>query len=428
MKKLISLAIVALVLLMNFGTAFASPPAIDAGAYILIDMKSGDVLLEKDSQKTFYPASTTKILTAILALEMGDPDQEMTASQAAIDDIGVNGSNIGIIPGEKIKLKNLLQALLISSANETANIIAENLCDSREEFIELMNRRARELGAINTNFVNTNGLHDSMHYTTAYDMSIIARHAMDNAEFRKFVSTHTYKMPVTNKHKEWPVLTNTNKLMISDKNDLYEINGIKTGYTGPAGHNLISSAKDGRGMELISVVMSVKNENASEDIRNYSKALLDYGFNNYKRVNLIEKGRVYRNVKVANTDDPYGLDLIASGSLTCTLPKSGSEKFIKEIPHINDNISAPINKGDIMGYIEYFKNDTSIAKIQLTAARYIAHKPEPVTLAARIKDLSENIFVRLALYIAGFLLFFALLRRTLRHISRRVHARKPHRR
>lgn len=423
MKRLISLAIM-LLLLMNTSIAFAQPPALDVGAYILIDLKSGEVLCEKDSHKTLYPASTTKIMTAILALEIGDLSQEMTASQSAIDDIGVNGSNIGIIPGEIISLDNLLQALLISSANETANIIAEHLYESREEFISLMNQRAKELGATNTHFVNTCGIHDPMHYTTASDLAKIAKHAMTIPKFREIVSTPSFEMPVTNKHSEWPVLTSTNKLMITDKNDLYKINGIKTGFTGPAGYNLISSATDNSGMELISVVMSVKNENAPENVRSYSKELLDYGFNNFKRATLIEKDKVYRNVKVEDAVDIYGLDLITSDSLACILPKAEALQKIKEIPHINDNVFAPINEGDIMGYVEFFKDDVSIGQIKLIAARSIEHKPEPVTMTTKLKEIISSLYVKIALYVAGFLMFFIILRSILRRVSRRVHARR----
>jgi len=129
MKKLLSIILLIAVLMFVPCKALAQPEAPNAEAYILIDSATGTVLCEKNSDKKVYPASTTKIMTAILALELGNLNQVMTASQSAIDDIGPNGSNIGIIPGEKIALKNLLQALLISSANESANIIAENLCE-----------------------------------------------------------------------------------------------------------------------------------------------------------------------------------------------------------------------------------------------------------------------------------------------------------
>jgi len=424
MKRLLTLAMILIVLLSNSSIAIEQPPAPDAGAYILIDSETGDVLCDKNPDALVYPASTTKIMTAILALENGDLNQVMTASQAAIDDIGPGGSNIGIIAGEQIKLENLLQALLVCSANETANIIAENLADSRQAFIDMMNQKAKELGATNTHFANTNGMHDPNHYTTASDMAKFARYAMTIPEFRKIVSSPNLEMPATNKHPKWPVLANTNKLMITDKNDLYVINGIKTGYTGQAGFNLVSSATDKNGLTLIAVVMGVKNGGAQENVRTYSKELLDYGFNNFKKVNLIEKGKVYRNIKVDNAADIYGLDLVTTGSLSCIVPKDSAPQNMKEIPHISANVSAPVNKDDIMGYIEFTKDDKSIGKVDLVAARSIEPKPEPVTLVSKAKCFLNNFFVRIGLYIAGFLLFFLLLRITLRRISRRVNSRR----
>lgn len=424
MKRLLTLAMVLFFFLSNTSYAIEQPPAPDAGAYILIDSETGGILCEKSPDAQVYPASTTKIMTAILALENGDLNRVMTAGQPAIDDIGPNGSNIGIIAGEQIKLENLLQALLICSANETANIIAENVADSRQAFIGMMNEKAKELGATNTHFANTNGMHDPEHYTTAADMARFARYAMTFPEFRKIVSSPNLQMPPTNKHPEWPVLANTNKLMITDKNDLYVIDGIKTGYTGQAGYNLVSSAKDKNGLELIAVVMGVRNEGAQENVRTYSKELLDYGFNNFKKVNLLEKGKVYRNIKVENAADIYGLDLVTTNSLSCIVPKASDRQNVKEIPHISASITAPVNKDDIIGYVEFTKNDVSIGKVDLVAARSIEPKPAPVTLASKIKTVVNNIFVRIGLYIAGFLLFFILLRATLRRISRRVNSRK----
>ncbi len=423
MKRL-SIFVLLFILLSATSIVSAQQPSLAAGSYILIDAETGSVLCEKKSTDTHYPASMTKIMTAILAIEMGDPDQIMTASQSAIDGIGVNGSNIGIISGEKISLEHLLQALLITSANETANIIAEHIGGTNEEFISLMNKRAKELGAVETHFANASGIHDAMHFTTAADMAKFARYAMTLPEFREIVSTTSLTLPATNKHPTWPVIPNTNKLMLSDKSELYKINGIKTGYTGPAGHNLVSSAVNSDGLELISVVMAVKHEGASEMVQLYSKELLDYGFNNFEKVNLLEKGKVYRNVKVENTDDIYGLDLITTADLSCVLPKDKTLRNIKEVQHISDTFSAPVNKGDLMGYVEFFKDEVSIGKIELVAARNLEHKPEPETLKSAVKKASGNIYVKIGLIAVAFILFIILLRITLRGISRRANSNK----
>jgi len=431
MKRLLTLAIILMLIISNTGIAYAEPPSLDAGAYILIDAQTGDVLCEKNSSESLYPASTTKIMTAILALENGDPEEVLTASQSAIDAIGYNGSNIGIIPGEKIPMKSLIQAMMISSANEASNIIAEHIGGSIEGFAEMMNNKAIDLGAVDTHFVNASGIHDEMHYTTAADIALIARYAMTIPEFREIVSTKSFTMPPTNKHAKWPVLSNSNKLMLTNESDLYEINGIKTGFTGPAGNNLVSSAINDEGMELIAAVMCVKNENAAENVRIYSKELLDYGFNSFKRVELVEKGKVYRNVKVEDAADIYGLDLITSDSLVRVLPKEESRRDIREVSHLSEKIYAPVNKGDIMGYVEFFRGDSSIGSVDLIAARSIEYKPEPVTLVTLtenpqtiIDKIIGNFYFKIGVCIAGLIIVFILLRVVLKTISRSINSRR----
>ena len=427
MKRLLTLAVILLLILTNTSIAYAQPPSLEAEAYILVDAHTGDVLCEKDSRKTLYPASTTKIMTAILAIEQGNLDEIMTASQSAIDAIGYNGSNIGIIPGEKIPLESLLQAMLISSANEAANIIAENICDSTEEFFELMNRRAKELGAVETHFSNASGIHDPAHYTTAADLVCISRHAMTLPKFREIVSTHSFTMPVTNKHSKWPELKNSNRLMLNSTSDLYEINGIKTGFTGPAGYCLVSSARNADGMELIAIVMGVKNEGASENVRKYSKELMDYGFTNFERIKLIEKGRVYRNIKVEDAADIYGLDLITEESLVRVLPKDVSKRNIQEISHLNGNIHAPVNKGDKIGYVEFLKDGVPIGRVDLLAARDIEYKPDPVSLVTITQNpetIMDNLYFKIGVCSAGLIIFFIIARLVLKALSRRSRSRK----
>jgi len=423
MKRLLALVILLIVFLSQSSVAFSQIPEIDAGAYMLVDLETGEVLLQKNSDQVLYPASTTKIMTAILALENGDLDQVMTASQAAIDDIGVNGSNIGIIAGEKIKLENLLQAMLISSANEAANIIAENIAESREEFIRMMNSKAKQLGALNTRFANASGIHDESHFTTASDMAKIARYAMTFPKFREIVATKTFTMQPTNKHSKWETLSNTNRLLLNNTSELYRVTGLKTGFTGPAGYNLIATAVDDSGMELMSVVMCVKNEGARENVVKYSQQLLDYGFENYKKVSLVKKGKVFRNVKVLDAADIYGLDLIISDTLTCVLPKEKSLDYIQEIPHINEDITAPVNEGDVMGYVEYLKNGVPIGKITLTAARSIERRPDPVTPVDMVLKFLDTFYGKLAFAAAGFIIFLLILRAVFKRISRRAYAR-----
>lgn len=399
----------------------AEAPSIPEGSSILIDSKTGQVLYEQNSDaKGLFPASTTKIMTAALALEKGHLDTMMTASQEAIYDIGKDGSNIGIMAGEQMSLENLLQALLISSANETANIIAENICATRQEFVDLMNQKAKELGANDTHFVNPCGAHDADHYTTAADLAKIARYAMTFPKFREIVQEINYQLPPTNKHEEWPVLGTTNKLMQYDKSENYKIIGVKTGYTGPAGHNLVSAAVNPGGMELMAVVMNIKNPGSQTNVRNYSKELLDYGFDNFSLVTLQSDSQVFRSVPVEEAVDDEPLALLTKGEVSYVLPNDTTKRDVKEIVRIRDKITAPVNKGDLLGSVEYQVKGNAIGKVDLVAARSVEMKPQ-AKLVNNFESILHNRLFQNALTAAVILIVaFLLLRLILRTVSRRV--------
>jgi D-alanyl-D-alanine carboxypeptidase (penicillin-binding protein 5/6) len=333
-----------------------------------------------------------------------------------MNDIGEGGMNIGIMAGEKICFLDLLNAMLVCSANETANIIAENTASSREEFISMMNERAKNLGATNTNFVNTCGIHDEKHISTAKDMALIARHAMTLPIFREIVKKDHYDMPPTNKHEIWNTLYTTNKFLKqtvkSDSN--YDIIGIKTGFTTPAGHNLITGAVNSEGMELISVILGVKNETSWENVYLYTQELLNYGFSNYSIQTIINQDKVVYSTNIENAKDEPLLNLVAEKSVTCPLPKEDTGELIETKLHLNPVIKAPINKRDILGYIEFFKEGVLLGKTSVVAANSIeeAHKPDT---KIRIKSAWY-------LVIPAIIIFFNILRLTLRKISRKFYA------
>jgi len=426
MKKISTFLLILVVFKVHVLFATAEQLNINATSYILIDSKSGNVLYEYNAnQQGVYPASTTKIMTAIIALENGNLDQIMTASPEAVYDIGKDGMNIGIMPGEEIRMENLLEALLISSANETANIIAENICATRKEFVDLMNKRARELGAVNTHFENPCGAHDDNHYTTASDMAKIARYAMTIPKFREIVAKTQYIMPSTNKHKDWPVLATSNKLLWREPTELFRVNGIKTGYTSQAGNNLVASGINSDGMELISVILGVKTPTSGTDVFNYSYSLLEYGFKNFTLKTVVNKNHVVATVPVADSaDEDSSLDLVARDSLECVLPVDIDIADISKKEYINENISAPINKGDVLGYIEYQNDGVIIGKVDLVASRDIEKKPE-ISLINSSKETGNNsIFIRILKNVFTVIILFAALRFTLRTISRRRRIRR----
>jgi len=404
----------------------AEPPVIDAQSCILIDARSGRSLYERNAdEQGLFPASTTKIMTAIIALEKGNPDSLMTASQAAVSDIGKGGMNIGIMAGETIRMENLLEALLISSANETANIIAENICSSREEFIDLMNEKARELGALHTHFTNACGMHDENHYTTARDLAEIARHAMTIPKFREIVRKTEYNMPPTNKHDSWPTLYTTNKLLRQRQSDLFKVTGIKTGYTLPAGYNLVSSAENSEGMELIAVVMGVRNTGAKDNVYKYSEQLLQYGFLNYSTQVLLQEGEtIDRDVPVEGAENGASIDLIAESGIKCVLPIDKNDWNLCIRKYVRSPLEAPINRGDAVGFIEYERNGVSLGKTNIIASATVEKAAAPDVPEA-LKKLAGSAILRKTAYSALIAVAaFLILRTALKIISRRLRSKK----
>ena len=196
-----------------------------------------------------YPASMTKIMTALLVLEKGNLDDIVTVSQKAVDSVDIyQSSNIGLQVGEEVSVRDLLNALLIPSANDAAYALAEYISSSELDFANLMNERARELGAVNTHFTNSSGLHDDDHYTTAHDIALIAREAMKNTTFAQTVSQSTFIFPQTNMRQSKATYANTNHLVSRYLNTSYyydKATGIKTGFTDEAGQSLVSFAEYG---------------------------------------------------------------------------------------------------------------------------------------------------------------------------------------
>jgi D-alanyl-D-alanine carboxypeptidase (penicillin-binding protein 5/6) len=240
---------------------------------VLMEAQTGQVLFEKDMSRRMYPASITKIMTALLALEKGKLDDIVTMSREAVFSIGRDTSHIALDTDEKLTLEEALYAMALASANDAANGIAELVGGTMDGFAAMMNGRAKQAGALDTNFANAHGLFDEDHYTTAYDMARITMAAVKIPEFTKIFSTLLYEMPPTNKQREARTLRCTNAMMIGK----YKYDGLiagKTGWINQSGNTLVTVAgRDGR--TLIAVVMQAAlKSDACED----TTALLDYGF------------------------------------------------------------------------------------------------------------------------------------------------------
>ncbi len=400
----------------------AEPLSIDAKAYILIDSKTGQVICEQNADQKLYPASTTKIMTAILGIENADPEQIMTVSQYAIDNIGPGGMHVGLLNGEQLKFKDLLNALLISSANETSYVVAENIGPTPEEFFKRMNERARELGATNTNFVNPCGMDTDEagknHLSTARDLSLMAKHAMTLPLFRETVKKTSYILPSTNMHSEAYTLNSTNKLFTGEYSSKYysEVTGIKTGFTSRAAFNLVSSAKNEAGMELISVILGCPTKGVFQE----SKKLLEYGFKNYSLQNLVAPNSFVASTPVANASYNPNLDILAAEGFECVLPNDPDIwNDITEDVKMNTDISAPIKKGAVLGSVEYKLDGVTLGKVDLIASRdveKIVISPTPAQTV--ISDFNSSIFSKVLATLFAVLVAFLGLRITLRKISR----------
>lgn len=260
--------------------ALADPakPEIAAQGAILVDAGTGEVLFEKNADQRFYPASITKIMTALLVIENTDFSDTVHFSKSATTNLESGAVRLGLSEGDSVSVKDCLYALMLRSANDVANGLAEHAGGSLQGFAAMMNQRAKELGCTNTNFVNPSGLNSDSHYTTARDMALIARTCFDNEKFRGIVSTKTYSFPAIRNNPKSTLLTMGHKMIFeADYRYDKDVIGGKTGYTMKAGNTLVTAAeRDGR--RLIVVILKSSGTHYSD-----TKKLLDYGFALHKK-------------------------------------------------------------------------------------------------------------------------------------------------
>lgn len=399
MKKRIAFYIlVFMCLLVNFNIVYATPAILSESA-VLIDASSGTILAQKNADKKMYPASLTKIMTAILAIELGELTDVIT-----VDDdtpFEIEGSHIALEPGEILTLKDLLYALMLPSANDAASVIAKHYGGSLENFVKMMNQKAKELGAYNTNFTNPHGLHDTNHYSTAADLALITKYTMENDTFRKIVSTTKYEIQTTNKKDEPRYFTTLNKLIYNTSyNQIYVdgayispyyeyATGAKTGYTPQAGNCLVATAKKD-GTELIAVTMKGISLEMYQDAHN----LFNYGFEEYESATLVGKNTFIKNIKIPNGDSKE-ISLITESDLTALIKKDTLDD-IKSNVYIDD-ITLPIEKNSVIGKIEYTLDNKVIGAVNLIS---------PISVKSTAQEGQGNIFLTIVKFV-GFLILFA---------------------
>lgn len=398
---------------------------IDTPSAILIDAKTGDILYEKNSETKMYPASITKIMTAILGIESGDLNRTVTMSKNAVMSLEPGSSNAGLVEGEELTMENLLYSLLLWSANESANGIAEEVSGSTEDFAKLMTKKAKEIGAKNTNFVNANGLHNDNHYTTAHDMAMIAKYAMTIPKFREIVSTVQYQLPSTNKNQNKKELVNGNKLIRSDSKYYYEnAIGIKTGYTVKAGPTLVSSAKKD-GMELIAVVLNSPIDGLDYYSFIDSKKLFEYGFENFHNVSILDKNVTIDEVKVKGSRTK--LKPFYKNQLELMLPKSVNKNDIIANLHI-DEISVPIKKNQKIGSAKFLYKNFEIASVDILSDKEIVKRSFSSIASEKFSVLLKYILIGLKyLFYLVLVLFLIFIILTIIHNKKRKNKKRKRR-
>lgn len=327
-------------------------PQLTAEGAVLMDAETGAILYEKNAEMRLYPASTTKLMTALLALENAALGETVTVSHNAVYDIDVDSSRIWVDEGEELSMEDSLYALMLPSANDMAYAIAEHIGGTKEGFAEMMNARAKELGCVNTHFMNPHGLDEEEHYTCPADLARITRPLLKNSSFIKISGSKNYQIPPTNLCKDSRWILNTH-LMIRGTKPYDGVIAGKTGHTDLAGANLVTCAKRGT-MTLIAVIMKAPDDTA---LYNETAALLDYGFDNFTTYNITDEQLSLGNdvPPLFNSEDTVQLmnsEIVTTDSGSVVLPFSASLSDVKKSVSLSQLTSFAEGKNTI-GKVTY---------------------------------------------------------------------------
>lgn len=399
---------------------------INAKGALLADIESGEIFYSKNIHDRLYPASTTKIMTALLVLEACERGEvslsdTVTASDTFQEGLIWDGSTQNIQPGEKMTLEDLLYCIMLASANEACNIAAEYVTGgSVSEFVGLMNKRAGELGCTDTVFTNTNGIPDENHYTTVYDIYLITREAMKHPKFVSISNTAYKEIPATN-ISDTRQITTTNSLILPGNEKYYYkyAKGIKTGSTNDAGFCLVSSAER-NGMTLVSVILgaqAVPQEDESYLIESFTetKKLFEWFYNNYSSKVILSKIELIKQVAVELGDGADSVVVRPNEDLTLILPnKISPEDFTRNITIYSEQenappLQAPVDEGQVLGEISLTYMDKTYGPFQLVANTEVSLS-KIAFIKARIshtlsQPLARIIIVAVFLVIALYIIF-----------------------
>jgi len=428
------LLILAVSLLTGPASAAEVPdPAIQAKAALLVDANTGRMVYGKNEHEELYPASLTKIMTALLTLEAVDSgqlsmDQPITVTESALEGLAADGSTAGIRAGEVLTVEQLLYCLLLPSANEAAQILAEAVDGDQAAFVEHMNQRAKELGCQGTHFVNVHGFHDPNHYTTAYDIALMMQAAMEHELFQTIITSPNYVIPATNLSEERTV-RNTNALTSNWTYTGYLYRrgtGGKTGSTDEAGKCLVETAKDGD-TYLISVILGsgpVTDANGEERQGQFYETirLLDWGFDNFRRVTLAPEGTLVAKVNVNLSTQADEVNVKPQGEVTRTLPKDVDLDRVEMVPRLfSESVDAPVEAGQVLGTMVLSYEGTEYGTLDLVADTSV-ERSQLLYYKSQVEHFFQNSGVKLILAVVLIVGAVVLLRLLVFRRSRRYRA------
>lgn len=375
MKKVVSVLLSAILTVCSAVTAFADEsddregsPDVSAETYVLYCADNGQILAAKDENKRMKPASTTKIMTTLLDLEAAAScDETVTFTK----EMAAEGSSMYLELGEKVRLSDLAVGMMMSSGNDAANAAALSLSDSFEDFSELMNGRAKQIGMDNTHFITPSGLDDDDHYSTAYDMALLMTYALENEDFAKLSAKKSAKVDFVEPEKHI-TYSNHNRLL-----SLYEYCiGGKTGYTMAAGRCLVSAARKD-GLTLVCVTMNDRND-WDDHIKLYN-----YGFDNYFSENSNDSEFMAEIPCVGGTVDT--VDVVGEKDISVVLSAKDKSKLERKV-YIDSFLYAPIAKNQTVGRIDYIVDGNRVASVNVISADNVEIKKDN-SIFNKIKEL-----------------------------------------
>ena len=352
MFKKVVCAINILVFFAVFSVNCLALDADDLSAYsaVVYCVETGKVVFEKNAYDIRSMASTTKIMTSVIALECNTPDRVVEITAEMVD---VEGTSSGLKAGDSITLENLVYCMLLESGNDAANSVAIAVGGSFEKFVALMNKKAKEIGMHNTSFETPSGLDGENHYTTAYDMAILTAYALENPDFERICSSSSYKLSFENSEKT-VTLSNHNRLLKEYEGCI----GVKTGFTKKSGRCLVSAVKND-GITLIAVTL-----NAWDDWNDH-KEMLDYGA---ECISSTDADSDFSAYSVPVTGSDISMVGIECKNVRVAVDSASQPKIERKI-YLEKFLYAPVEKGDIVGYAEYYNGDIFVARVPLTADR-----------------------------------------------------------